>query len=166
MADLTNIPILHIIKETVNKVKEKYQDISRIGLLATNEIIKTKIFQKELDKISVETILPNEYIMKNYVIKAINNVEIKKTDSRTTNILKRAAHHLTDQGADLIMLGCTELPVVFEQKNFDFPVIDPMKVLAKKSIGYVRKIFDKVVPKKSLFYFILSFNLKFYDENS
>jgi aspartate racemase len=54
-------------------------------------------------------------------------------------LLVKAAHLLIDRGAQAIVAGCTEVPLVLSQKDFDIPFIDPMHFLARALIAAARK---------------------------
>jgi aspartate racemase len=43
----------------------------------------------------------------------------------------REAKRLVDQGAELILLGCTETSLVMQQKDMPVPLIDPLQILAE-----------------------------------
>ena len=46
----------------------------------------------------------------------------------------RAAEKLVSEGAEAIIAGCTELPLVLKAADISVPLIEPMEILAKKSI--------------------------------
>ena len=54
-----------------------------------------------------------------------------------TTGFERAMQELLDNGAETLILGCTELPVAFELYHFDKPNIDPTKVLAAAAVRFV-----------------------------
>ena len=57
MQSVTNIRILNMIKDTVNKLKE--DNVEKVMLLATSGTIKSGLYQKELECSSIEYVLPN-----------------------------------------------------------------------------------------------------------
>ncbi len=52
-------------------------------------------------------------------------------DSGTTALLARAAQRLTEQGAQAVIAGCTEIPLGVPADAIDVPLIDPALVLAQ-----------------------------------
>ncbi len=62
-----------------------------------------------------------------YDIKSNEKIESKKR-------LLKAAENLIQQGAEVIIAGCTEIPIVLKQEEVNFVVLDPSKILAECSI--------------------------------
>ena len=50
-----------------------------------------------------------------------------------------AAQKLIEEGAEAIVLGCTEIPLVLKQKDFGVKLYDPMELTAKEIVHYVRE---------------------------
>ncbi|MBT4824423.1 aspartate/glutamate racemase family protein [Candidatus Woesearchaeota archaeon] len=110
---ISQIPILSIIEECAKVCKE--QKIKKIGILASTKTVNEKLHEKELKKENIELIIPIEQHQKNInkiIIKAINN----KTTSKDKEILINHANRLVNEGAQAIVLGCTELPMLIKKK--------------------------------------------------
>ena len=124
------VPIIHAIKETARYLKT--QGIRCAGIMATEGTIHSGIFQKELKKCGISTILPSnesqrgvsDLIYKN--IKANKPVDYQK--------FERASDQLRQDGAEVIILGCTELSLIKRDFNIGPGYIDAMEVLAMRSI--------------------------------
>jgi len=54
-------------------------------------------------------------------------------------LLRRAAEKLIAEGAEAIILGCTEIPLVLKQRDFDIRLYDPMDLTAKEIVRYSGK---------------------------
>ena len=61
------------------------------------------------------------------------NIHGNKSHELVDNALK-ALENMRGRGADAFVLGCTELPIAFEDYELDFPTVDPTKVLAKNAV--------------------------------
>ena len=131
------IPILNMIEETAKETRGKISPIQKVGLLASMGIYKTGIYHQHFKKFNIEVISPErkdkEEIMKViYAVKAGNlSEEIKK------NILK-ISQELIDKGAEAIIAGCTEIPLILKEGDVPVPIIDPTKVLAEIAIQKAR----------------------------
>ncbi len=127
------IAILNMIKETAKETQKRISQIKKVGLLASIGIYKTKIYYQQLKKFNIKVISPEEEdkeeVMKIiYAVKAGNLSEgIKK------NILK-IAQKLIDKGAEAIIAGCTEIPLILKEGDVSAPLIDPTQVLAKAAV--------------------------------
>ena len=131
------IPILNMIEETAKETQKKIPSIKKVGLLASIGTYKTKIYHQHFKKYNIEVISPEEkdkekVIKVIYAVKAGNlSEEIKK------NILK-IAQKLIDKGAEAIIAGCTEIPLILKEGDVPAPIIDPTQVLAKIAIRKAR----------------------------
>lgn len=137
-------PILNMISLLSKEIKQG--KIKKVGILATTGSIKSKVFQNELEKIGVESIIPNEEDQENLVMEAIYGGHGIKSGNKNESkkLLLMASKKLLDQGAEAIILGCTEIPLVLNQEDFNIPVYDPMEISAKKIVKeYYRNKLDK-----------------------
>lgn len=123
----TRVPFISLIEETANIVERL--KIEKIGLLASPVTIKTGIYQKVLKKQGVKVIIPREEetLKLGYIIK--DTVAGKKNEENAL-VLENIAENLILRGAEAIILGCTELPLLFPKK-FQVPVLDTLEILAK-----------------------------------
>lgn len=135
MQDAVSIPIIHMIEETVLEVKNNYPDVKRIGLLATTGTIKTELYNNELKKHGYEVIIPDDNIENEYVMKAVWGIKSGVDPQISEDLLAIAGQHLIEKGAELIILGCTEIPLAFNPSRVDVPVINATKVLAQRAIS-------------------------------
>lgn len=123
----SEFPFISIIDEVVSKVV--VDKIDCIGLLGTPSIIKYNLYQKELIKHNVETVIPakKEQIILEKIIRNILKGEEKMEDQKN---LVKIADALKERGAEGIVLGCTELPLLFPLK-YKLPVYNAIEILAK-----------------------------------
>lgn len=128
--DSVSVPIIHIIRETALYLKER--GIGTVGLEATDGTVQTGVFQEELEKQGIRVILPNaenqqkvmDLIYKN--VKASVPVEMEK--------FLEVEEQLKQDGADVIILGCTELSMIKRDHSLHAGYLDAMEVLARKAV--------------------------------
>lgn len=122
-----NIPgFVSIVKETVRKVKEyRYR---KVGLLGTKLTLKTGVYQFLLKKEGVDFLLPTE-VEREEITKIILNILAGKKLPTDKMILEKIALKMIENGAEAIILGCTELPLLF--KNSNIRAIDTIQVLTE-----------------------------------
>jgi aspartate racemase len=136
-----NIPILHIAEETVKYMEAKLKGIRRVGLIATTGTAQTGIFQKFFSKIGKELILPTSEIQEKRVMKAIYGKDGIKAIGPADNsrrLILQASQTLVGRGAQAIIAGCTEVPLVLQEGDLPVPVIDPLTILAQSAIARAR----------------------------
>lgn len=128
------IPIVHMPRETALFINEnKYK---KVGLLATDGTVLTKIYQNNCYFYGTNVIVPNksmqERVMEGiYAIKAGNLV-------LGFEYLTLATETLYQQGAEAIIAGCTEIPLVLKSTE-KISVIDPTEIVARTIIKIVNE---------------------------
>ena len=133
-----DIPVINMLEETA-KVCNEY-GFSKVGVLATTGTRNTKIYDRALEKVGIEAIYPDEEgqellmtIIYDYV-KAGINVDCAMFQKEIAKMISR--------GVESFILGCKELPMVFQDGDFGMRFIDSLDVLAKRTVemaGYPLK---------------------------
>jgi len=142
MQEAVSVPIIHMIRETVNEVIDKYPDLKRIGLLATTGTIESKLYNHELDKKDLQIIIPDENTQKEKVMKAVFGIKAGKNNEISEDLLAEAGQHLTGKGAELIILGCTEIPLAFNNSRINVSVVNATSVLAERAVRMYGEMSD------------------------
>lgn len=120
-------PIVSMIDEVgVEVCSRKFQ---KVGLLASRTTISMGIYSKMFEARGVEVVLPNHQDVECLTV-LIQEVIAGKIKNKS-RVLKRIADDLRNRGAVAIILGCTELPLVFP-KDYDLTVVDSVEVLVRK----------------------------------
>ena len=117
---------ISIVRETVKKAKE--YGYRKVGLFGTKLTLKIGIYQSLLKKCGIEFILPTEK-ERDEITKIILNILAGKKLPTDKLILEKIAARMTKEGAESIILGCTELPLLF--KNSNIRTIDTIQVLTE-----------------------------------
>ncbi len=134
MQAATTVPILHMIRETARHVAERYPECRDIGLLATSGTIRSGLYEKEFAALGRRTIIPEESIEMDYVMKAIARIKAGDTGKESEDLLAVAGAHLEARGAQVLVLGCTEIPLAFNPERARVPVVNATRVLAEAAI--------------------------------
>ena len=154
-----SIPIVNMLSETVNYIEKRHGDKTCIGLLATSGTIASRVYQQTLDQNSTGSNGHNKFSMivpdadhqaiVMDVIYGAQGVKAGFVNDEVRAKLKRAIAYLVANGADVIVLGCTELPLLIAQdEKFDvggkkIPVLDPTEILARKCVALASPIARK-----------------------
>jgi len=131
----TSLPVLSIIDETVKMVR-RHKGVRRVGLLATTGTIKAGLFQREVKDKKLEVLVPSETTQANVVMKAIYAIKADGATTQARTLIRGAAQELLDRGAQIIVAGCTEIPLVLKDGDLPVPVIDPIAILADAAIHH------------------------------
>ncbi len=122
----TIIPFISMIKEVTDRVEN--EGITKVGILGTPSTIKSELYQKALSKKGIESVIPSDGQIKilELVIRNVIAGKILRTDAKK---LIHIANFLRKMGAEGIILGCTELPLVFPKK-YSLPVYNSVEILS------------------------------------
>ncbi|WHY55979.1 aspartate/glutamate racemase family protein [Peribacillus simplex] len=124
-----SIPILHMPLETARFLH--VNNMRRVGLLATDGTINTKLYQQSCQFYDIHAIEPDKQ-MQEEVMEGI--YAIKGSDLEKGRLyLSRVADKLIKRGAEAIIAGCTEIPLVLKSSQ-NICMIDPTAILAKSAI--------------------------------
>lgn len=136
---LTDIPILHMPRLTVQQIKTDFPKAKRIGLIATRGTLHDGIYDKEILDAGYELVKPTEKIADETMELIYDN--IKQKNHVDPELYHRILGEMVDElHSDVVILGCTELSVAEERaSDHNYPVIDAQTVLADKTIEYARK---------------------------
>jgi aspartate racemase len=130
-----DIPILHIATATAKEINRK--KLRKIGLLGTKFTMEMGFYRDKLKEYDIETIIPTDEkdieIIQNIVKNELGKGIVTK-DSKENFI--NYANKLVERGAEGIVLGCTEIPMLIKQKDFNFPVFDTTKIHVESIIKF------------------------------
>jgi len=129
----TKIKIVNMIDETakhVNTIAGKKR--ATVGVLATDTTIKTGLYSTALKKQGFNVIEPDLETQKK--VMHIIYEQVKKTGKGNIEDFMQIVNHMTESGADYIVIGCTELSYFFEYHPLPDYCVDAMEVLVKIAI--------------------------------
>ena len=131
------IPVLNMIEETAKETQKRNSSIKKTGLLASIGTYKAEIYNKYFKKYNIEVISPEEKD-KEEVMRVIYAVKAGNLSEEVKKSIISIAQKLIDKGAEAIIAGCTEIPLILKEENFSVPLIDPTQVLAKAAVKKAR----------------------------
>jgi len=130
-----NIPLIHIAEATGKEIKK--QQLKKVALLGTRFTMQLPFYKDKLALLGIETIIPDatdiEYI--NTAIfeemgKGVFLPERKRGFIRIINQLK-------DEGAEGVILGCTEIPILIQQNDSSIPVFDTTAIHVNAAVEFM-----------------------------
>ncbi|MFE4758191.1 aspartate/glutamate racemase family protein [Streptomyces mirabilis] len=131
IAEHVGLPIVHMIGEVAHHLTTLRPSVHTAGLLATAGTVRACLYQEWLDRFGIKLVLPDADSQEREVMAAIRAVKAGERDVTATEPLMRAARRLTSRGAQVIVAGCTEIPLGLPAESVDVPLVDPAVVLAK-----------------------------------
>lgn len=127
------IPILNIVEETLKCVlKHGYK---KAGLFASQSTTESHLYKKIFIKMGIEIIEPNKTQQKK-LNQVIENVMSGSQGQFDIIILKDIAREFISNGAEAIVMGCTEIPLAINQTHTDIKLFDTIEIIIQSAMDY------------------------------
>lgn len=130
MRNASSVPVLSIIEETVAVCKQK--NVSQVGILGSSSTIKTKLYQQGLEQESITVISPSA-ALQSIVDEAIKEI-LHGDANKAKQQLIQVASELISKGAELVVLGCTDLGIALKDGDCEVPLVDSLEVLSQSTV--------------------------------
>jgi aspartate racemase len=134
------IRLLNMISEVIAEVKSTFTGDTLVGILSTLGTYESGLYEAYFRRTGIPLLQPDKALAENvhaaiyhpdFGIKARSSPVTKKAGK----IIKSAVRKLGDQGAEAVILGCTELPIALPCDTFQgIRLIDPATILARALI--------------------------------
>jgi len=136
------VPIVNMLSETVEWIAHRYGSGKVIGLLATSGTVQSQVYHQAARRAGLQILTPGvDYqAMVMDAIYGPRGIKAGFTEGLCKEQLLLAAEHLCELGARVLILGCTELPLVLEHcaaldiNGYTVALVDPTMILALKCI--------------------------------
>lgn len=126
----SGLPVIHVIQKTAQLLKS--EGVGCVGLMATDGTVQSGIFQKELEAAGVSVVLPDEQGQRG--VMTIIYDQVKAGIPADLQLFHGICGQLRRQGAQVVILGCTELSLLKKQADLGDGILDVLDVLAKESV--------------------------------
>ena len=126
----TGLPMIHAINSTAQTLA--MAGIRRVGLMATDGTVQSGIFQRGVEACGMQMILPSAPAQRGVMTLIYDQVKAgKKPD---LELFAAIRDDLRRSGAQVVVLGCTELSLLKKEQNLGEGILDALEVLAKESV--------------------------------
>ena len=128
------MPLISIVDATAEEIKKENLEV--VGLLGTTSTMSGDFYKKKLLSYSIQTLVPEtkdqEYV--NHIIfeELINGQILQRSRKGLIRIIK----NLKDRGAQGVILGCTEIPLLIRGEDVDVKLFNTTVIHAEKALNY------------------------------
>lgn len=128
-----DIPVLNMQQETAKMLQQ--QGITTAAVLATDGTVQSGLYDRALKDVGITPVYPDGQEQKLVMSLIYDYVKAGKifTDLKKIHDM---VDHLQSQGAQGLILGCTELPIAFAPWQTAIPTFDPTLILARAAVQY------------------------------
>jgi len=150
-----DIPFVHLLDESAKWAADTLPGLKKAGLISSSGTLKTNLFHEPFSRIGVK-ILESDEGNQNIIGEAIfgqKGIKAGFTAGDPKKMIISAALELIKRGAEAIIAGCTEIPLVLKPKDIPVPLIEPMEISARVCIqkaGFLVKVPSESEPVSDL----------------
>jgi len=135
----TTIPLVSIVDVSIREVETICPGARNVGVLATDGLLAAGIYQRALlDAGRSPVLLQDEDLAR--LMTLIRRIKAGDRSREVAQEMGMLAELLASAGADVIVAGCTEIPLVLDAAKITAPVIASTDVLARKTVALARGI--------------------------
>jgi aspartate racemase len=129
------LPVLHIADATAQKVREN--GVRTVALLGTKYTMEQPFYRDRLKNYGIKVVVPNQeerdYINRVIFDELCANLIQEKSKAQFLKIINRLKK---EEGAEGVILGCTEIPLLINQSDTDIPVFDTTAIHSEAAVKY------------------------------
>jgi len=124
---LSPVPIVSIVEATCDEANRR--KISKVGLLGTLFTMEEEFFKKPFVNNNIEVVTPTDEEMKIINLKISEELELGVVKKQTLSEFMKIVQRMKDEnGIQAIVLGCTELPLLFKGVKTPVDCLDTMQI--------------------------------------
>ncbi len=140
----SGLPFINLIDTTLTYVTTQYPDVCNVGILCSVGTVHSKIYDNSKNKFfkNLNIIYPSANLQEsiNEGIFAVKSGIMYKDPLKGQEYFFKSLEYLENQGAELIILGCTEIPLALTDIKYkNIPLVNTIDVLAEECINRCRK---------------------------
>lgn len=126
------IPFVHLASATAEKITST--GLSKVGLLGTIYTMERDFYKGRLSQQGLEVVIPqpDSRAMVHRVI--YDELCLGKINPDSKAAFIEAAKSMVVVGAQGVILGCTEITLLIDQRDFDFPIFDTTRIHIEKAL--------------------------------
>lgn len=129
------IPILNMIEQTVQAFRQRIPEGRKVGLLATSGTVQSGIYQETFSRHEVEVLAPDA-AGQSAIMGGIGQIKAAAHNDDTARMFEAIGARLVRSGAQAVILGCTEIPLAFNESRVDYVTLNATRVLAQAAVNW------------------------------
>jgi aspartate racemase len=130
------MPFISLLDESLKWAQEHIPALKKVGLVSSTGTLISGLFHDTFKKAGIEVFGPTEDEQEKVMGAIFGEKGIKAgyTSGSPKETIVNIARILAGRGAEAIIAGCTEVPLVLKEEDIPVPFIEPMKIVALASI--------------------------------
>ena len=130
-----NVPLIHIARATAKAINK--QGLKKVGLLGTKQTMEMDFYKSKLKENNIDVVIPGQedrnFIQQTISNELLKNIFEEKSRARFRMIMEK----MKNEGAEGIILGCTEIPLLIKQSDSPLPLFNTLEIHSLAAIDFV-----------------------------
>ncbi len=129
--DLVDLP-----EEAAKWARKNYPKVKNAGLISSTGTLESRLFHKAFSLADISLLSPTDEVQHQIMTAVFGPQGIKAgfVENESRSAVIEAAHDLIRAGAEAIIAGCTEIPLVLMPEDISVPLIEPMRIAAQTCV--------------------------------
>ena len=141
IADSLTVPFVSIIDEVVDELNENTNGKPAVGVMAAEGCLNAQLYQNALRDSGYPVKVWDQQHLEQFM-ELVYRIKAGDTGKQSTATMEHLANILVEQGAEILLAGCTEIPLVLNPKSFSMPLYCSTDVLVSRVIDYALGVRD------------------------
>jgi aspartate racemase len=133
-----SIPVIDMIELTVDAVLRENPALKTLGLLASQAVLQTGLYEKRFGERDVDLVYPQDELQ-GKLMNAIRAIKTGCYGAREKRILRSAADNMIQRGAEILIIACTELSLIADALDPEVKVYDSAQILAEAVVQIAKE---------------------------
>jgi aspartate racemase len=139
------LPWLHIAEIVAQEASSR--GFRRLGITGTRWLVESNVYPEKLSAAGLESLSPNEKEREESNRIIMDELVCGVFKSQAITYFQKVIGRLKEEGCDAVVLGCTEIPLILNDRNSPLPTLDSTRLLARAAL---RRAVDTPSPVPSL----------------
>ncbi|HUW92332.1 MAG TPA: amino acid racemase [Bacteroidales bacterium] len=133
-----DVPVINIASATADEIRRK--NLEKVGLLGTKQTMEMDFYTDKLKEKNIDVIVP-ELSDRDFIQQTISTELLKGLFSDESRLrFIEICNDLRRRGAEGIVLGCTEIPLLIKQEDISIPLFNTLNIHAMAAVDFALKI--------------------------
>jgi aspartate racemase len=129
------LPLVHIATATGSRIRA--EGLRRVGLLGTLPTMERDFYRNRVEAMGIEVLVPDQPGRRFVHCAIYGELLLGRFRPETRAAFVNIVHQLHARGAEAVVLGCTEIPLLLKQEDCDVPLFDTLAIHAKAGVDFL-----------------------------
>ena len=132
VVEASPLPWLHIADVVASQAQVR--GFRRLGVMGTRWLVQSRVYPDSLGAHGISAVQPEASDIAEVHRIIMEELVPNRFRTGSTDRLRAVVDRLRDSGCDAVVLGCTELPIVLDDRNCSLPTLDSTRLLARAAL--------------------------------